>query len=155
MHYFEFGVTPFIDWRESETVYVKAPTSGDAIKFMHTLTDEDDNNKPYADFKYRTSVPEACLLNNVSILDATEPFVMIEITKQELDDSINFLEWYTIRLEGIIIGIVGRNTLVEETYNFTAYTDFPSEINFNYTGNFKDLDAAKEAAYNYALFLKS
>lgn len=61
MHYFEFAVTPFVDWKEISTVFVKAHCSSDAIRYLLTLTDEDDKDFPFADFKFRTAVPECCL----------------------------------------------------------------------------------------------
>ncbi len=93
MHIFEFGVTTSIDWRDVETVYVKAACSPDAIKFMHTLTDEDDESKPYADFSYRAFIPDCCLPENAVILDSTEPpdYVLVfSEEKQEFD----WLVWY-------------------------------------------------------------
>lgn len=66
MHYFEFAVTPFVDWKEISTVFVKAHCSSDAIRYLMTLTSASDcdlnNDKfPFADFKFRTAVPECCL----------------------------------------------------------------------------------------------
>lgn len=61
MHYFEFGVTPFIDWREVQTIYVKANSSSEAIRYLLTLTNEDNESFPFADFKFRTALPECCM----------------------------------------------------------------------------------------------
>ena len=43
------------------TVFVRANCSGDAVKFMHNLVSDEDENFPFADFRYRTAVPEICL----------------------------------------------------------------------------------------------
>lgn len=60
-------MTPFIDWSEIQTIYVKAHCSSDAIRYLLTLTNEDDREFPFADFKFRTAIPECCLLNDTAI----------------------------------------------------------------------------------------
>lgn len=70
MHYFEFAVTPFVDWKEVLTIFVKASSSHDAIKYLLKFTDEDNIDCPFADFKFRTFVPECCLPNNAVIYEA-------------------------------------------------------------------------------------
>ena len=69
MHYFEFAVTPFIDWKEILTIFVKAESSHDAIKYLLKVTDEDNIDYPFADFKFRTFVPECCLPNDAVIYE--------------------------------------------------------------------------------------
>lgn len=155
MHIFEFGVTTSIDWRDVETVYVKAACSPDAIKFMHTLTAEDDESKPYADFSYRAFIPDRCLPENAVILDSTEPpdYVLVfSEEKQEFD----WLEWYSVRMNDKLIGTIGRNIEVQEDYNFSAHAGviYGSIVtNNNYSGSFETLEEAKEQATKYAEFL--
>lgn len=155
MHIFEFGVTTFIDWQNVETVYVKAASSSDAIKFMHTLTDEDDEKKPYADFKFRTFVPECCLPVDSEILDSTEPpSFVLDIRKEYFD--WEELECYSIRMNGKIIGDIRRDRNVQENYYFSAYEGSYCDrvrLNMDFSGSFDTLEEAKTRAFEYAEFL--
>lgn len=156
MNFYEFGVTTTIDWQNVETIYVKAESSHDAIKYLLKLTDEDNEDKPFADFKFRTAIPECCMLNNVEILDSTQkPFFAIEIAKDE-QEFAPWLEWYSVRMNGKIIGNIARNTNVEETYYFDALTDVHYgrwTSDRHYSGKHADLEAAKTAAFRYAEYL--
>lgn len=155
MNFYEFGVTSSIEWQDIQTVYVKADSSHDSIKYLLTLTDEDDINKPYADFKFRTAIPECCMLNNVEILEATQEIgFIVEFSKEEQD--FDWLEWHTVRMNGKIIGSIGRNINVENTYYFSAHegTNYGRLMTNNkYSGNYKTLDEAKDSAYLYAEYL--
>jgi hypothetical protein len=155
MHIFEFGVTTFIDWRDVETVYVKAESSSDAIKFMHTLTDEDDENKPYADFKFRTFIPECCLPVDAEILDSTESPSFVLIISEE-EQEFDWLEWYSVCMNGKIIGDIGQNRSVQENYYFSAYEGSycdRARLNMDFSGSFDTLEKAKTRAYEYAEYL--
>ena len=155
MHIFEFGVTTFIDWRNVETVYVKAASSSDAIKFMSTLTDDDDENKPYTDFRFRTSVPECCLPVDAEILEATEPPSFVLIISY-VDQDFEWLEWYSVRMNNKIIGDIGRNQNVQENYYFSAYEGSycdRARLNMDFSGSFDTLEEAKTRAFEYAEYL--
>lgn len=155
MNYYEFGVTTTIDWTRADTVYVKAESSHDAIKFMLTQTSDEDENHPYADFKFRTAIPECCMLNNVEILDATIPPAFV-VEYSNAEQEFDWLEWWIVRMNGKIIGSIGRNTLVQEDYHFSAHADEHYgwlKTNREYSGNYNTLDKAKDAAYSYAEFL--
>ena len=95
------------------------------------------------------------MLNNVEILDSTQkPFFAIEITKDEQEFA--WLEWYSVRMNGKIIGNISRNTNVEETYYFDALADVRYgrwTSDRHYSGKHADLEAAKTAAFRYAEYL--
>ena len=65
-NYFEFAVTKNCDWTETETVFVKAVSSHDAIKYMLKITCP-TKIRPFVDFKFRTALPECCLPFNAFI----------------------------------------------------------------------------------------
>jgi hypothetical protein len=157
MHIFEFGVTTFIDWRNVETVYVKATSSSDAIKFMHTLTDEDDETKPYVDFRFRTSVPECCLPIDPEILDTTKPPSFVLVISEEKQE-FEWLEWYSVRMNGKIIGDIARNQNIQENYYFSAYESSycdRARLDLDFSGSFDTLEEAKTRAYEYSEFLNN
>lgn len=71
MHFFEFGVTSYEDWRDVQTVYVKAESSHEAIKFMLNICQMDEIFS-FIDFKFRTALPECCIENNATIFSEND-----------------------------------------------------------------------------------
>lgn len=67
MHFSEFAVTETIDWCDVKTVYVKAASSSDAIRFMLKLTCPSNPDRPFVDFKFRTAIPECCIESDAVI----------------------------------------------------------------------------------------
>ena len=157
-NHFEFAVTRHIDWRDRETIYVKALTSHEAIDYMRSITDDEDDNKEFADFIYRCYVPESALLNGVSVYNAMQkPLPVVEFS-QENNPGIPFMDWWVARCDGQLIATIGRNHNCESHYSMTAYSMFGAPwcrtvIDYNFTGGGMTLEEAKDKASEFARHL--
>lgn len=156
---FEFIVTRKIDWSDKHTIYVKAFSSRDAIRYMDGITDSKDDEKEFADFRYLCYIPDSSLWNSVPIYDATaDNSVVVEFT-QNSDPNIPFLDWWVARYNGRVIATIGRNKYCESDYSITTYdTFFDVErncaiVNYDFTHQNKTLEEAKQKAYDFALYL--
>lgn len=156
MHYFEFGATTTIDWTDVETVYVKASCLQDALKCMRSMTDDEDNNetKEFADFTYRTTVPEVCLLNGIRIFYADEPPEVV-VTFRKMDPVSDLFVFYSAEYNGRKIGTLFKLKDSEE-WSIVCYDYFQafgtSKINWQYTGK---TDNYEEAVSRIVAFAKS
>jgi hypothetical protein len=162
MNYFEFGTTVDVDWSRTETIYVKALTSSIAAKYLKQFADNEDGvEKDFVDFIYRCSVPGCCLPKNAIIYDSELQREYVgafdfSFERANLDDAVSFLEWYVVEMNDVVVGSIGRNTLIEDNYHFAAIDNFGTGdrpvYNQRFTGYY-DLDGAKERAIDYCLYL--
>lgn len=156
--HFEFNVTPFIDWRESQTIYVKAVCAKDAEEYMDRLTDPDDTSKPYADYKYLCYVPENCLWNNCDILDVDDEVQYVLEISEKTDHGLPWLKWYQCRMNGKMVAIIAKNEIADKLWHIAAYDDFQNDhyrVNFEYTGGYDTLDEAKDRVDDFCKYLVS
>jgi hypothetical protein len=154
-HFFEFGATTTIDWTDVETVYVKASCLHDALNCMRSKTDSediDDGEKEFADFAYRTTVPEVCLLNNIRIFDAYEPPEVV-VAFRRIDPVIDQYTFYSAEYNGRKIGTLFKLRDSEE-WSIVCYDHFnaigASKINWQYTGRADNYDEAMSRMVAFA-----
>lgn len=155
-HYFEFGTTTTIDWTRVETVYVKANCLQDALKYMRSVTDDEDTGgeKEFADFVYRTSVPECCLLNDIRVFDANEPPEVVVLFRR-MDPIIDAFIFYAAEWNGRQIATF-FNLKDSDEWSIVCYDEYQpfgtSKINWQYTGR---SDTCEQAIDRIVAFAKS
>lgn len=153
MNHYEFCATHFVDWRDRIVLYVKANSSEDAITYMKSITDPDDESKRFADFGYRCYVPENCLWHGIEVIDSTVPTVVPVLFKDFAYEHIQGVEFVACEANGRRVATISRNKTTEKCYvicyDHFVYKSTDSTINWAHTGHAVNMEEAKNKVFDF------
>ncbi|MFN5920261.1 MAG: hypothetical protein ACK45I_03055 [Bacteroidota bacterium] len=153
MNHYEFCATHFVDWRDRIVLYVKANSSEDAITYMKSITDPDDESKRFADFGYRCYVPENCLWHGIEVIDSTIPPVVWVLFKDFTREGIQGVEFIACEANGRRVATISRIKTTERCYvicyDHFVYKGAASTINWAHTGYAANMEEAKTKVFDF------